>query len=188
MAQTRAYKQRARTTDELIAAGFAYYERKKQLVMAARLPADRAPMPIRYPFEVAYAEAGDVLCFDPGQMLQRTLTDYDHWSVKPAIFLKTYRRWDQPGWKPNATELHLMRYGCRPYYKHKGVWARQLAHDTWVQSLESREPVRVQAGMWLAVGEGGEPWHIEDDKFHARYVVPESPRRGGLLNLRRTSR
>jgi hypothetical protein len=65
-----------------------------------------------------------------------------------------------------------MRKGCRPYYKHKGVWARLLTTPLQVQSKESQFPIMVPAGVWLAIGEQGEPWHIDDETFRERYIVP----------------
>lgn len=141
--------------------------------MAARLPEEAAPMKIFYPLETVYAEAGDVICFEPGKVRKARLMDYDHWSVKLDIFLTTYRNWDTNNWTPLPPVQHLMRHGCKPYYKFRGAWARQLTEETYVHSLESPEPALVPPGVWVAIGEKGEPWHIEDHLFRSRYLVPE---------------
>jgi hypothetical protein len=163
-------KQHQWRKSELIERGFAYYQRKKQLVLAARLPESVAPMEIHYPMETVIAESGDVICFDPGSETRPTLLDYDHWSVKMSIFLQTYRDWDE-SLNPTTSEAHLLECGCKPYYKSIGVWARRLQAPTWIQSLESPQPMLIPEGMWLAVGPEGEPWHIEDEKFRQRYII-----------------
>lgn len=171
---TTILKQRAWTQTELHTQGFVYYERKKQLVLAGRLPAVRAPMPIIYDFETVYAEVGDVICFTPADHWRKSILDYTHWSVKPDIFRETYRSWDTLGWTPNAGAQQLMRHGCRPYYKHQGVWAKQLSAPIILQSLESAEPTEVPAGAWLAIGSQGEPWHIAPENFYERYLLPKA--------------
>lgn len=161
------------TEDELQSAGFQYYPRRKQLVLAGRLPAEHAPLKIHYPLEDVIAEAGDVICFEPGDTLLKRLLDYEHWSVKLDIFRDTYRNWNELDWQPNASTRFLMAHGCKPYYKWKGAWAVQLTDPTWIQSLESPEPLEVPPGMWLLIGTSGEPWHNEDDDFRSRYIVEE---------------
>lgn len=167
------------TEAELLAEGFQHYERRKELVMAGRLPPNRAPLELRYTLETVIAETGDVICFEPGAELRSSLYDYEHWSVKPDIFRETYRRWDATDWHPSPTERHLMRYGCRPYFKHAGVWAKRLTGPVYIQSLESPKPALIPAGVWLTIGVKGEPWHISTEKFVSRYVVPDEapPRR-----------
>jgi len=164
-------KQRAWTDTELIAAGFHYYERKKQLVMAARLPGDLAPLEIHYPLETVIANEGDVICFDPGDHYRPALVEYDHWSVKYSIFIETYRNWDQSTWTPSPQVRFLMERGCKPYYKAQGAWSKQVNEPVWIQSLESPDPLEVPSGMWLMIGTKGEPWHVEDDKFRERYII-----------------
>jgi hypothetical protein len=128
-------------------------------------------MAIRYDFETVFAEAGDVICYEPGAIIQRHLNDYEHWSVKAAIFRETYRPWETSQWKPEAVHLDLMRYNCRPYYKCVGAWARRLKEPTYLESLESPRPVLVPAGLWILVGNQGEPWHVTDDDFRKRYIL-----------------
>lgn len=167
-------KQRVWTIEELLSAGFKQYTRRKQRIFAARLPLDSNPLPIHYTFETVYAEPGDVMIFEAGDAPQNRLSEYTHWSVKPHIFANTYKSWDEPQWQPSPAEKHLMEFGCRPYYKFKGVWARRLTEPTTILSLESPKPNRVPAGVWLAIGDRGEPWHIEDDTFHDHYILSES--------------
>lgn len=168
--------QRAWTDAELLAEGFTYYHRKKNLIMAGRLPETHAPLRIEYTYDHAYAEAGDVICFTPGTEKQDDILDYEHWSVKPMIFQKTYRLWDEPDWQPSDSEAHLMSFGCRPYYKHMGIWAKELEEPTYVKTLENEAPSLIPEGMWLAIGTDGDPWTMEPDEFINRYELPP-PRR-----------
>lgn len=161
--------QRPWTDAQLLADGFHYYNRRKTLIMAGRLPESHAPMRIEYTYDHAYAEAGDVICFTPGTEKQDEILEYEHWSVKPEIFQKTYRVWNEPRWNPSESEEHLMAFGCRPYYKYMGIWARELQEPTYVKTLENEAPVLIPAGMWLAIGTDGEPWTIEPDDFTDRY-------------------
>jgi hypothetical protein len=167
-------KQRNWTKDELIAAGFRYYDRRKQLVMAGRLPRAVAPLRIQYNLYEVYAEAGDIICYDPGTVFYPRLRDYEFWSVKPNLFIETYKKWDAPDWQPNQIERFFLKHNCRPYYKFKGVWAKQITNPTYVLSLESREPALLAPKMWLAIGEAGEPWGLEPESFARRYVLPVS--------------
>lgn len=160
------------TESELLTVGCQYYHRKKQMVLAARLPEALAPLEIHFPLETVTAEAGDVIVFDPGEQRESNLRSYDHWPVKLDIFLEAYGRWDEP-WTPNDAQQHLLDHHCKPYYKQIGVWAKLLEKDTYIQSLESVDPQLVPAGFWVAIGSSGEPWHIEDDVFRSRYAVPD---------------
>lgn len=164
-------RQRNWTEAQFLAAGFRYYARRRQLTMAARIPASHAPLKIAYALETVLADAGDVLCFDAETTPRPRLLDYDHWSVKPAVFLATYRKWDMTDWAPTPTQAQLWARGCRPYYKHAGAWARQLTTPTYVQSLESPEPALIPAGAWLLIGSEGAPWHNTDALFRERYVI-----------------
>jgi len=161
------------TEAQLKADGYHYFQRRKALMMAGRLPPFAAPLRIVYELETRIAEAGDVLVFEPGMRTRRSLYDYEYWSVKPDIFKQTYRKWDTDGWMPNPPQAHLMRYGCRPYYKVAGVWARRLSKPTRVQSIESPIPVLVEPGAWVLIGTQGEPWYNDDASFRNRYVLEE---------------
>jgi hypothetical protein len=172
-------RQHTWTLDELKKAGFQYYMRRKQVVMAGRLPASAAPLKITYSTGEGYAQAGDVICYDPGTEVHRRLDEYTFWSVKPEIFKQVYRKWDEPNWTPTPPQAHLMRLGCRPYYKSAGIWARRLALPINIQSLESSVPALAPAGTWLAIGTEGEPWHIDDQTFRERYLVTEDRRFSG---------
>ena len=164
-------KQRSWSDEELVAAGFNRYARKKQLVMARTLPEAEAPMTFVWPHETLVVEAGYVICYYPGPVERPTLNDYAHWPVRADIFERTFRAWDEAQWTPTSTERHLMRCGCAPYFKVEGIWARLLVEDTLVQSIESSQPVLVPAGMWLAIGALGEPWYIDDPTLRARYIT-----------------
>ena len=161
-------RQRTWNDEQLKKAGFRYYKPVKRLVMARVLQEKRQ---IDVTLETLVAGAGDIVCYTPGDVVQPRIDDYDHWPVRADLFKATYRPWDETPWKPSPTEVHLMRGGCRPYYKIAGVWALRLARPIYIQSLESPEPVLVPAGRWLVIGSKGEPYHISDEKFRARYVV-----------------
>lgn len=167
-------QQREMTDDQRLAEGYHYYERKKQLVMVRRLLPSEAPMVIEFPFETVTVDAGYVICYDPGDgQRKKRIYEYEHWPVRPDLFDATYKRWDVPRWIPNEAEKHLMMMGCRPHYKWAGVWAKQLHEPTYVQSVESDEPVLAPAGMWIALGAKNEPWYIEEDTFQGRYIIPD---------------
>ncbi len=168
---TKVIRPQMWSDEELAAQGFQRYDRKKQLVMARALPETEAPLVFEWPLETLVIEAGYMICYDPGQDERPALNDYDHWPVEPAIFERTFRKWDDADWTPSPAERHLMRCGCAPYFKVEPVWAKKLIADTYVQSLESREPVLVPAGFWLAIGAMGEPWYIDGQTFRYRYFV-----------------
>lgn len=165
-------RQRVWTEAQLKAGGFHYFQRRKQLVMAGRLPVSAAPLRIEYDFEHGYAQAGDVIIYEPGSEVHSHWKKYHFWSVKPDIFKATYRPWNEPDWTPTATERDLMRYNCRPYYKAQGAWARQLKTPVFVQSLEHPDPIKVPVGFWVLIGDKGDPWSMSDDDFRKRYLVP----------------
>lgn len=157
------------TEESLLAAGFQHYERIKQLVLARQLPESEAPL--RIP-----TSRGDTLIAHEGYMIvymaegerKAHPEDYHHWPVEPAIFRKTYLAW-QGDWYPSAAQKHLLDYGCKPYYKASGIWAKVLKEDTYIQSIEHPEPIIVAAGDLLAIGEDGEPYHMGEQTFAARY-------------------
>jgi hypothetical protein len=162
-------RQRKWSQAELQAVGFQYYETRKRVVMARLVSEARS---IEMTLETLIVGAGDIICYDPGDTLQPSIDDYDHWPVKRDLFLKTYRPWDDPLWRPSEPAAHLMQHGCRPYYKAAGVWALRLQRDIYLQSLESPRPVLVPPGRWLCIGSKGEPYHMSDSKFRSRYIIP----------------
>ena len=164
----RVLRQRNWTEHELKSAGFQYYETRKRLVMAKVL---REIRNIEVTLETLIAGAGDIVCYDPGQIVHEDPDDYDHWPVKRALFMQTYRPWDDPNWRPNPAEARLMQYGCRPYYKVAGIWAQKLDRSVYLQSLESPRPVLLPPGRWLCIGSQGEPYHMSEIKFSNRYEV-----------------
>jgi hypothetical protein len=164
-------RQRNWTDAELQSAQFKHYDPRKRLVMAKVLRTSRT---ISITMESLLATAGDIICYDPGGTQARPNTDdYDHWPVRKDLFKQNYKPWDEKGWRPNGAEAHLIEHGCRPYYKAAGIWARRLRRGVVVQSLESPEPLLVPPGRWLCIGSQGEPYHMSDDKFRARYLTPE---------------
>jgi len=157
------------TKEELKELGFQEYNRKKQLVMARRLPANEAPMHIKTKQgDTLLAQAGYMICYTAGDTVQNQLSDYEHWPVESQIFEATYRVWDEK-LEPTPPIRHLMEYGCQPFYKVAGVWAKDLDEDVYIQSLEHEKPVLVQEGRYLAIGAEGEPYHMSDRSFHNRY-------------------
>lgn len=159
--------------DKLRAAGFRFYERRKQLIMARELPAAEAPLTIQLPLEKVTVEAGYIIVFEPGQTVRANLYDYPHWPVRPDMFQETYTAWDEPDWTLSAPERDLMARGCKPYFKHAGVWARKLAEPTYTQTVESAAPVLIPAGMWLLIGAMNEPYNQPDEMFRKKYIVSD---------------
>jgi hypothetical protein len=170
----RVFQQHKWTDDQLVAQGFRYYKPRKRLTMARILPPEEAPKRIKTAWETIVAKAGYYIAYAPGKMFHKNLDDYDPRPIEPHIFQATYRPWRDPNWKPTATEKHLMKMGCKPYYKTAGVWAKRLKHETWVQSIESSKPVLAPVGAWLCVGTEGEPWTVTDEWFQERYIIPSS--------------
>ncbi len=162
-------RQRKWNDDELKAEGFEYYAPIKRLVMATFLFESKN---IDIQTETITGKVGDLICYNPGTEYHEDPDEYDHWPVRRDIFFKNYKPWDEPDWKPNAPEKHLLSLGCQPYYKHLGVWAQRLREPRYVQSLESPEPVEVPPGRWLIIGIAGEPYSTDDEDFRKRYEVP----------------
>jgi len=171
-------QQEERTEEDLIAAGFKYYHRRKQLVMARVLPDDEAPLILELPWDTLIAEAGYYICYDPGDVWYVNRDSYDRWAVRPDIFESTYNEWDVPDWQPNKPESYLMSFGCKPYYKFAGVWAKRLIYPTYIRSLESKSAALIPAGAWLAIGVKNAPWHIEDKEFRSRYQLSDGVENG----------
>lgn len=163
-------RQQQWTEDALKRAGFERYERKKTLVMARILPASEAPKTIISAHgERMVASAGYRICYAPSASVYEQLDEYEQWAVDPDIFNKTYKAWDEADWTPSPSEAKLMALGCRPYYKAEGVWAKKLAHDIYMQSLESPSPTLVSSGRVLAIGVDGEPYAMLESEFEKRY-------------------
>jgi hypothetical protein len=163
-------RQKKWTDKELHSAGFRYYHRRKSLVMARRLPESEAPLTIRANRETLTVQAGYIICYDPGRKAHTRLEDYDHWPCAPEIFHATYKAWDTP-WKPRLAEKRLLDSGCKPYYKFVGVWAKQLEEDTYIQSLESPQPILIPTGDWVAIQGQEHPYHMSDEGFRERYTL-----------------
>lgn len=177
-------KQQDWTTEELLRAGFARYDRIKQVVMARRLPEAEAPLTIKTEWgEELVAQAGYTICYRAGNVIQQKLNDYYHWPVEPYIFDDTYRPWDQREWKPTPTEKHLMELGCRPYYKLASVWAKEVTHSLWMQSPEHEAPVEVGAGRYLIIGARGEPYTMSLAEFYSRYENEKSEKENIINKL-----
>jgi hypothetical protein len=166
-------QQRDWTETELKRAGFQFYQRKRQVVMARILPESEAPLRIEVGGqETVMVQAGYIICYNAGQTVQTQLNEYEHWPCQPDIFQHTYLPWNDVDWQPNAAERDLLAHGCKPYYKSQGVWAKRLTTPTYVQSIESAAPVLVSPGHWLVIGDQGAPYHMTDAAFCARYVLP----------------
>ncbi len=167
-------RQRRWTPEELQAAGFRYYPRRKELTLARVLPEAEAPLWIETAWAVLEADAGDMICYrpEPGEA-RAALDEYDHWPVRPDIFAQDYAAWDVPDLPDFPAVRQLLAAGCRAYYKRAGCWARRLAAPTAVLSLESAEPVVYPPGGWLCIGTAGEPWVQPDASFRERYQVDD---------------
>ncbi len=174
MGEPEVLKQRDWTPETLRAAGFKYYKRRKQVVMARELSEDEAPKTIKAPWATLVAEAGVMIVYNPSYRAHKNLDDYEHWPVQPDLFAETYAPWDEPFRTSSPAEMHLLKMGCQPYFKITGAWAKQVEEPTYIQSLESPEPIHLPPGAWLCIGTHGEPWAQEDGQFRNRYVA-ESP-------------
>ena len=163
-------RQKDWSDEELKAAGFQYYEPVKRLVMAKLLVEEKD---VNIEVETITGKIGDFILYTPGDKYHPDPDEYDHWPVRSDIFFKNYRPWDEPEWKPNEAEQHLLDLGCYPYYKIEGVWAQRLRQSRKAQSLESPEAIEVPAGRWLIIGSKGEPYNNTDDEFRKRYIVPQ---------------
>jgi hypothetical protein len=170
----RVYQQRKWTDEQLRAQGFHYYKPRKRITMARMLPAAEAPKIIKTSWDTIVARAGYYIAYVAGDKVQKMLDDYDPRPIEPHIFMQTYRPWNEPNYKPTPPEAHLLKLGCKPYYKIAGVWAKRLKEETWVQSIESSKPSLAPAGAWLCVGTEGEPWTVTNEWFHERYILPDS--------------
>ncbi len=163
-------RQKQWTKQQLQKAGFRYYNRKKSLVMARRLPEAEAPLTVHANHEMLTVQAGYMICYNPGKKMQKRVEDYEQWPCDPEIFRATYKAWDLP-WKPGSQERQLLERGCKPYYKHTGVWAKRLTEDIYVQSMESPEPVLLTAGNWLVIHGQEHPYHMSHKAFCERYTL-----------------
>jgi hypothetical protein len=180
-------KQRAWTKGQLIADGFQFYDRKKTVVMARELLASESPKTIKLEWDTLVAKAGYMICYDVSDgKLHSKLDEYEHWPVEPDIFLKTYRRWDAENdpWTPTPPEKHLLKLGCKPYYKFAGLWAKKVIDKPiYVQTIESIEPVPVPVGAWITIGIKGEPTSMPEEEFYERYQRPLEPSRNLVERL-----
>jgi hypothetical protein len=168
-------RQRDWSEQELLANGFRYYERKKSVVLARELPPEEAPLKMYYENDTHIATAGYMICFSADWRRKKNLYDYDHWPVAPNHFADTYLEWDDPTWKPNRGEKHLMSLGCKPYYNAVGVWAKKLTQPQWIQNPEQSKPFEVPAGAWLLLGAKGSalgvPYWSTDKGFKGRFFI-----------------
>lgn len=168
-------RQRAWTKEELVQAGFRYYQRQKQLVLARELSAEEAPKTIKAPWATLTAEAGAMICYNAkGPSRLPSIDDFEHWPVQADIFAQDYAPWDTFDKTLSPAQLQLIQAGCNLYYKQAGAWAKRLTMPTYVQSLESPEPILYPPGAWLCIGTKGEPWVQSDDDFLSRYVMDDN--------------
>jgi hypothetical protein len=168
-------RQRDWTEQELLDNGFRYYERKKYVVLARELPPEEAPLKMYYENDTHIATAGYMICFSADWRRKKNLYDYNHWPVAPDHFADTYLEWDDPTWKSNRGEKHLMSLGCKPYYNAVGVWAKKLTQSQWIQNPEQNKPFEVPAGAWLLLGAKGSamgvPYWSTDKGFKGRFII-----------------
>ena len=173
-------RQRRWGKEELRAMGYAYYERRREVTMVRELPASEAPLTIHTHYgDRLVAEAGYMICYNPGDIVYTTIDQYDHWPVAPEIFMQTYNTWDEPYWKPTPPQRHLLAAGCRPFYKATGIWAKKLENDVYLQSKEHVAPVKIATGMYVAIGHDGEPYSMGETTIHRRY----RPQRNTILSI-----
>ncbi len=173
MADKEVLREYPWTDEELRSEGFRYYRWRKKLVLARELPEAEAPLTIKTQWDTLVATAGYVICFRSADTVRHGLYDYTHWPVRADHFRDLYRPWDEQDWSPTPSEQHLLSLGCKPCFRHVGVWAKKLTQSMTVQSVESPEAVEVPADAWLCIGaEGsawGTPYSMPDEEFVSRY-------------------
>lgn len=182
---SEVYESKKWTKEELKELGFKQYARRKNVIMARRLPSSEAPLEIKTDQgDTIIAQADYMICYNAGDTVLPQLRDYHHWPVEPNIFNATYKEWDEPI-ELTPPMKHLMKLGCQPYYKAAGVWAKDLDEDVYIQSLEHEKPVLVQKDRYLAIGSEGEPYHLSDTSFNSRYDprLTETPFKRALKKL-----
>ncbi len=166
--------QRVWTEDELLEAGFRYFERKKRVVLARELPSEDAPLKIKYKHDTLIATAGYMICFAADWRKKKSLYNYDHWPVAPDHFADLYVDWNDP-WRPKRGQKHLITLGCKPYCNIVGVWAKRLANPQWIQGVEHDQPFQVPAGAWLLVAAKGSamgaPYWSSDQGFRNNFIM-----------------
>lgn len=164
-------RQKEYADEELQQQGFKYYERKREIIYARRLSESEAPKTIKTSWDTLTANTGDMICYNiESESALPSLDEYDHWPVQSDIFEQTYAADHKTRFCTTAMD-QLLDAGCAPYYKHAGVWAKLLTEPTYVQTLESPEPVLFPVLEWLCIGVAGEPWVQSDDGFRGRYKV-----------------
>ncbi len=168
-------RQRDWSEQELLENGFRYYARRKSVVLARELPPEEAPLKIAYEDDILIATAGYMICFSAGWLKRKSLYDYFHWPVAPDHFADLYLEWDEPDWKFNWGQKHLMLLGCKPYYNAVGVWGKKLTQPQWIQSVENEKPFEVPAGAWLFLGAKGSakgaPYWGLGNGFSKKFIV-----------------
>lgn len=171
--QRKAYIQQQWTDQALLADEFLSYRAVKRITMARMLLPDQAPKIMKIDAHTIIDETGYWVVYVAGETV-KTMDDYKPRSIEPTIFAKTYRPWDVPNRELTLTEVQLQRFGCQPYYKIMGVWAKRVTNEIWVQSLEGNKPLLAPKGTWLCIGSEGEPWSMTDVWFQAHYRLPGS--------------
>ena len=172
MGQQKVYIQQHWSAQELMTDGFLAYRSAKRVTMVRRVPLETALKTRKTSKNAIITEAECWIAYEVEGVLKETLNDYKPRPIGPKIFAETYHRWDEPDWHPTPIEAYLRRLGCQPYYKITGVWAKQLAAETWIQSRESAAPSLVPKGAWLCIGMEGEPWSMMEALFEALYLTP----------------
>jgi len=173
---SKVIKQQNWTDAKLEDEGFKRFARKKEIVLARRLPDEEAPKEIHTSWgDLLVAGQGYMICYTAEYDAKPNIDDYDHWPVEPNIFNETYAQWDED-WQPTPAEEHLMENGCFPYYKVAGVWAKEVNEEgVYMQSLEHTEPIPVEKGRMMAIGAKGEPYAMGKQTFHNRYDMEKVP-------------
>src|SRR5438046_574259 len=106
--KNKVLRQRPWTEEQLKKAGFHYYPPIKRVVMAKMLDVDAN---IETTLEILNADKGDIMLYNPGDVLYNNLDDYDHWPVRVDLFRHTYARWNDMTWQPTPTQKFLMSQG-----------------------------------------------------------------------------
>ncbi len=177
MDQEKIYARQDWTDEALLNDGFVAYRPVKRVVMMRMMLTEKAPLPDEEnPEEIIPAPLRYWIAYRAGNDTTTTSAEYDPQPIESHIFAQSYRYWDEPDWQPTASEGHLQRLGCLPYFKTTPLWAKQLTTETWVQGKGKTKPVLAPVGAWLCVDVDGEPTTESEDWFNAHYYLPKQKR------------
>lgn len=164
------FEQREWTEEQLLEAGFKWYERKPELLMATVCWERRV---IKATWGDLIAEPGDIIIVEPDVDCSAWgLWDYHHWPIAMDNFLKNYEPWPYEKYFDNdAAEELALYYGCFPVIRIGGIWAKPMELGFLAKSRESAYYDEYPAGAWLCIDSEGGPYVQDEFGFRGRYSV-----------------